>query len=135
VSLAKFEAEAADVGARAGSGACSGTEGNQRRRCQGVSAPSPVISVFAVSPAHRSPALIPVNVDVGGLVSERSSAPSSGVDVVGGRCLIDVGAVQLPLAPLAGRATVVAAERRGKGVGRRVAGARGDLRERQLASA
>jgi hypothetical protein len=70
----------------------------------GVSAASPVISVFAVSLARRSLALIPDNVDVGGLVSEgrrrgrvrtgRQRTPSSGVDVVGGRCLIDVGSVQ-----------------------------------------
>ena len=63
----------------------------------------------------------------------REKAPSPGVDVVGERCLGDVGSVQLSFAPLAGRASVVAAERRGEGVGRGVAGARGDLRERQLA--
>jgi hypothetical protein len=39
------------------------------------------------------------------------------VDVVDARCLIDVGSVQLSLAPLAGRASVVTAEGRGKGVG------------------
>src|ERR1700730_2074976 len=65
----------------------------------------------------------------------RTNSPSSGVDVVGGRCLIDVGSVQLSLAPLAGRASVVTTERRSEGVGRGVAGARGDLRERQLAGA
>jgi hypothetical protein len=63
------------------------------------------------------------------------AAPSSGVDVVGGRCLIDIGSVQLSLAPLAGRASVVAAKRGGKGVRRGVAGVFGDLRKRQLASA
>jgi hypothetical protein len=111
----------------------------------GVGAQSPVISVFAVSPAPRSLALFPCYVDVGGLVSDsrrrgrvsgrRKQAPSSDVDVVDGRCLIDVGSVQLAFAPLAGRASVVTAERRGKGVGRGEAGARGDLRERQLAGA
>ena len=69
------------------------------------------------------------------LASGREHAPSSDVDVAGGRCLIDVRSVQLSSAPLAGRESVVTAERRGKGVGRGVAGARGHLRERQLASA
>jgi hypothetical protein len=58
-----------------------------------------------------------------------------GVDVVGGRCLIDAGLVQLLLAPLTGRASMVTAERRGEGVGRGIAGARRDLRERQFAGA
>ena len=61
--------------------------------------------------------------------------PSSRVDVVGACCLIDVGSVEFSLAPLAGRASVMAPKRRGEGVGRGVAGAGGDLRERQLASA
>src|SRR5260370_2748142 len=65
----------------------------------------------------------------------RKRAPSSGVDVADGRCLSDVGSIQLLWAPLAGRASVVTAERRGKGVRRGVAGARGDLRERQFAGA
>src|SRR5258708_12809280 len=62
-------------------------------------------------------ALIPGTVNAGGLVSgsrrrgrvpaARKRAPSSGVDVVGGRCLIDVGGVPALLAPLAGPASPV----------------------------
>jgi hypothetical protein len=43
-------------------------------------------------------------------------------------CLIVVGCVKFSLAPLAGRASVVATECRGEGVGRGVPGAGGDLR-------
>ena len=41
----------------------------------------------------------------------------------------------LPFAPIAGWDPVVTAERRGEGVGRGIAGACADLRERQLAGA
>src|SRR5260370_11359834 len=64
-------------------------------------------------------ALIPGTVNAGGLVSEsrrrgrvpaaRKQAPSSGVDVVGGHCLIDVRSIQLLFAPLGRRASLVAA--------------------------